>query len=161
MQYLLGIEGANAHQVIKQADVILLLCLLRNEYDQKTWQVNWDYYVPRTDHSYGSSLGPTTHAWAACEMGRPDEAYDYFMLGARADLWNIRGNAGDGMHEASAGGLWQALAFGFAGLRLTDGGYTLNPQLPSHWKRLAFSFYLKGEKHTVDLRAAKLVGEMS
>jgi trehalose/maltose hydrolase-like predicted phosphorylase len=49
MQFLLGIEGANAHQVIKQADVILLLCLLRDEYDQKTWQVNWDYYVPRTD----------------------------------------------------------------------------------------------------------------
>jgi kojibiose phosphorylase len=161
MQAILGIEGANQHQVLKQADVILLLCLLRDEYDQRTWQVNWDYYVPRTDHSYGSSLGPATHAWAACEVGRPEDAYERFMQAARADLWNIRGNAGDGMHAASAGGLWQALAFGFAGLRLTDEGYTLNPQLPSHWKRLAFSFTLKGEKHTVDLRAAKLAGETS
>ena len=78
---------------------------------------------------------------------------------ARADLWNIRGNAGDGIHLASAGGLWQALTFGFAGLRLTDDGYTLNPQLPRRWTRLSFSFYLKGEKHTVDLRAEELVSE--
>jgi len=158
MQALLGVEGANAHQVVKQADVILLLCLLREEFDRQTWEANWDYYVPRTDHRYGSSLGPATHAWAACEIGRPDEAYERFMQAARADLWNVRGNAGDGIHAASAGGLWQAVAFGFAGLRLTDDGYTLNPQLPARWTRLAFSFYLKGKKHTVDLRAAELVG---
>jgi kojibiose phosphorylase len=159
MQYLLGVEGANAHQVVKQADVILLLCLLREEFDRQTWEANWDYYVPRTDHKHGSSLGPATHAWAACEIGRPDEAYQRFMHAARTDLWNVRGNAGDGIHAASAGGLWQTVAFGFAGLRLTDDGYTLNPQLPARWTRLAFSFYLKGKKHTVDLRAAELVGK--
>lgn len=159
MQAIFGVEGANQYQVVKQADVLLLLCLLRDEYDQKTWQANWDYYVPRTDHSYGSSLGPATHAWAACEMGKPEEAYEYFMLGASADLWNIRGNASDGMHAASAGGLWQALAFGFAGLRLTDDGYALNPQLPGHWTRLAFNFLLRGEQIRVDLRASDRIGQ--
>jgi kojibiose phosphorylase len=58
MQALLGIEGANRHQVIKQADVIMLLCLLRDQYDRQTWQTNWETYMPLTDHSYGSSLGP-------------------------------------------------------------------------------------------------------
>ncbi len=152
MQELLGIEGANQHQVIKQADVIMLLCLLRDEYDQLTWQTNWDTYMPLTDHSYGSSLGPSFHAWAACEMNQPEEAYEHFMLAARADLRNIRGNAEDGIHAASAGGLWQAAAFGFAGLRLSDDSYTITPRLPKHWRRLSFKFNQHGKQHVVDIR---------
>jgi kojibiose phosphorylase len=152
MQSLLGIEGANQHQVLKQADVIMLLCLLRDRFDQKTWRVNWDYYNPRTDHSYGSSLGPAIHAWAACEIGEPDLAYEHFMRAARADLRDIRGNADDGIHAASAGGLWQAVVFGFAGLRLAQGGHSLSPRLPSHWNRLSFQFCHRGEWHQVDLQ---------
>ncbi len=151
LQVIFGIEGANERQVLKQADVIMLLCLFRQEFDQKTWHTNWKTYMPKTDHVYGSSLGPSFHAWAACEMDLPEEAYEHFMLAARADLRNPRGNAGDGIHAASAGGLWQALAFGFAGLRLSEDGYTLAPRLPSHWKRLSFNFYLHSEKHTVDI----------
>ncbi|MAT97595.1 MAG: family 65 glycosyl hydrolase [Anaerolineaceae bacterium] len=151
LQIIFGIDGANERQILKQADVIMLLCLFRDRFDQKTWQKNWGTYMPKTDHVYGSSLGPSFHAWAACEMELPEEAYEHFMLAARADLRNPRGNAGDGIHAASAGGVWQALAFGFAGLRLTEDGYTLNPRLPSHWRRLSFDFYLRGKKHTVDI----------
>jgi kojibiose phosphorylase len=152
MQVVLGIEGANASQVLKQADVIMLLCLLRDEYDAKTWQTNWDTYMPRTDHQYGSSLGPSFHAWAACEMNRPDEAHQHFMLAAEADLRDVRGNAGDGIHAASAGGLWQALVFGFAGLRLSGGSPVLHPRLPSHWTRLAFNYTYRGAKKHVEIR---------
>jgi beta-phosphoglucomutase len=153
MQVILGIEGANEHQVLKQADAILLLCLLREEYDERTWQVNWDYYNPRTDHSYGSSLSPAMHAWAAAEMDRPEEAYNHFMLAARADLKDMRGNAGDGIHAASAGGLWQAAVFGFAGLRLTANGFKVEPVLPGHWLRLAFPIHYHGQRYYVDIHA--------
>jgi kojibiose phosphorylase len=152
LQSLLGIDGANVHQVLKQPDVILLLCLLRDHYGPKEWRANWDYYVPRTDHTYGSSLGPAIHAWAACIMDQPELAYDFFMLAARADLDDVRGNAADGIHAASAGGIWQAVVFGFAGLRVLNSGYTTEPHLPAHWKRLAFKFYLHGQQHEVDLR---------
>ena len=152
MQTILGIEGANRSQVIKQPDVLMLLCLLRDEVDPRTWQVNWDTYVPLTDHRYGSSLGPSFHAWAACELGRPDEAYDYFMLAARADLHDVRGNADDGIHAASAGGLWQAVVFGFAGLRLGADGPSITPRLPSHWQRLSFRLRACGESYHVDIR---------
>lgn len=152
MQAILGIEGANRHQVIKQPDVLMLLCLLRDEVDPRTWQVNWDTYVPLTDHRYGSSLGPSFHAWAACELGRPDEGYDFFMLAARADLHDVRGNADDGIHAASAGGLWQAAVFGFAGLRLGADGPTITPRLPSHWQRLSFRFRYRGASYRVDIR---------
>jgi kojibiose phosphorylase len=151
MQVILGIEGANEHQVLKQADVILLLCLLREAYDERTWQANWDYYNPRTDHSYGSSLSPAMHAWAAAEMERPEEAYNHFMLAARADLKDVRGNAGDGIHAASAGGLWQAAVFGFAGLRLTADGFKVEPVLPGHWRRLAFPIRYQGQRYFVDI----------
>lgn len=152
MQAILGIEGANETQILKQADVVMLLCLLRDEYDQETWRINYDTYMPRTDHSYGSSLSPSFHAWAAAEMNDPDMAYEHYMLAARADLLDVRGNANDGIHAASAGGLWQAIAFGFAGLRLTNDGYTLAPRFPSHWKRVAFQFYHQGQRHEVDIR---------
>lgn len=152
MQVLLGIEGANQHQVLKQPDVLMLLCLLREQFDRPTWQANWDYYNPRTDHSYGSSLGPAIHAWAACEMDQVEVAYEHFMRAARVDLADIRGNTAHGIHAASAGGLWQATVFGFAGLRLTQDGYLLNPRMPSHWKRLAFRIKQRGEWQQIDIR---------
>ncbi|MCA9875284.1 MAG: hypothetical protein KC441_16550, partial [Anaerolineales bacterium] len=74
------------------------------------------------------------------------------MLAARADLRNPRGNAGDGIHAASAGGVWQALVFGFAGLRQEQGAFTLRPQLPRHWQRIAFNFRYRGEQKSVDIR---------
>ena len=151
MHVVLGIEGANESQVIKQADVIMLLCLLRDEYDAQTWTTNWDTYMPITDHRYGSSLGPSFHAWAACEMGKPDEGYEHFMLAARADLYDVRGNTDDGIHAASAGGLWQAVVFGFVGLRLAADGLTLNPHLPAHWQRLSFCVRYRGELYTVEV----------
>ncbi len=152
VQAILGIEQTYEYQVAKQADVVLLLCLLNGKYDQKVIETNYAYYAPRTDLTMGSSLGPPIYAWAACMAGQPDEAYENFMMAARIDLWDRRGDVSEGIHIASSGGLWQAVVFGFAGLRHTaDGSYTLNPQLPPHWRRLAFSFYLDGERHTVDL----------
>jgi len=151
IQALLGIEGANQHQVLKQPDVIMLLCILPDRFDRKTLRANWDYYSHRTDHKYGSSLGPAIHALAACKLAEPEIAYEHFMRAARADIDDIRGNTRDGIHAASAGGLWDAIVFGFAGLRITNDSYELCPRLPSNWKRLAFHFYLRGERHEVDL----------
>ncbi|MBW7882868.1 MAG: beta-phosphoglucomutase [Caldilineaceae bacterium] len=156
MQVLLGIEGANEHQVLKQPDVLLLQLLAPEEFTPEELRANWDYYCPRTDHTYGSSLGPAIHAWMACKLGMAEEAYSHFMRAALVDLEDVRGNAREGIHAASAGGIWQALVFGFAGLQLKAGeGFTLEPRLPSRWRRLAFSIQLHGERHRVDLRQAE------
>ena len=151
LQVIFGIEGANERQVLKQADVIMLLCLFRDAFDRRTWQTNWDAYMPITDHRFGSSLGPAFHAWAACEVDLPEEAYHHFMLAARADLRNPRGNAGDGIHAASTGGVWQAAVFGFAGLRPTDDGMAIRPRLPQHWQRLAFRYTYQNQNYSVDI----------
>jgi trehalose/maltose hydrolase-like predicted phosphorylase len=150
-QVIFGIEGANQTQVLKQPDVLIMLYLLQQYYSHDVVQLNYDFYTPRTDHTYGSSLGPSIQAIMACEVGRQEEAYEHFIRAVRADLRDARGNARDGIHGASAAGTWQAVVFGFAGLRITDGGWSVNPRLPRHWRRLAFKFYYKGVQHTVDL----------
>ncbi len=153
IQAVFGIEGANEIQAIKQPDVLMRLYLLRPHYTDEVVRVNYDYYTPRTDHTYGSSTGPAIHAILACEVDRPDDAYEHFIRAARADLRDVRGNAGDGIHAASAGGTWQAIVFGFAGLRVTPDGWTTRPRLPKHWKRLAFKFFHRGKLQEVDIRA--------
>ncbi|MGB9776884.1 MAG: beta-phosphoglucomutase [Anaerolineae bacterium] len=151
MQVLLGIEGVQRYQVLKQPDVLMLLYLLRDRYDPETVRCNWEYYTPRTDLSHGSSLGPAIHALLAARMGDLEEAYRHWMHAALTDLEDLRGNTADGFHAATAGGLWQALVFGFAGLEVRDGHFTLAPRLPPHWRRLAFSVRIRGQRVEVDI----------
>lgn len=152
MQAILGIEGANERQVLKQPDVLMLLFLLGHEYDQDALRVNWDYYAPRTDHTYGSSLGPAIHASLAALLGKAEEAYEHFMRAALVDLGNVRGNVADGIHAASAGGLWQAVVFGFGGIRLAEEGPVATPHLPPGWERLRVQLQWRGQSHDFDLR---------
>lgn len=152
MQALMGIEKTNQQQVLKQPDVLMLLYLLRQRYDQKTLQTNWDYYVPRTDHTYGSSLGPAIHAILACDLNKPSEAYTHFMRAALVDLEDVRRNAGEGIHAASAGGVWQAVVFGFGGVRMTQFGPVACPNLPEGWTRLKFRLQWRDELYEFDLR---------
>ena len=152
MHAILGIKGANKRQVLKQADVLMLLYLLRDRYDRQTLETNWDYYAPRTDHTYGSSLGPAIHAILACELDKPGEAYEHLMRAALVDLEDVRGNADDGVHAASAGGVWQAVVFGFGGVRLTDDGPVATPRLPPNWTRLKFRLCWRDQWHDFDLK---------
>lgn len=152
MQALLGIKGVSETQVIKQPDVLMLLYLLPDLFDRYVLEANYEYYTPRTDHTYGSSLGPAIQAIMACRVGRDAEAYEHFMRAARVDLENVRGNTEHGIHGASAGGLWQAVVFGFAGLRVKDGQFEIKPNLPAHWQRLAFKCQLRGIQHAIDIR---------
>lgn len=150
MQALLGIEPTNQRQILKQPDVLMLLYLLRQQFDHETLQANWNYYVPRTDHTYGSSLGPAVHAILACDLFQIDEAYRHFMRSAMVDLEDVRGNASEGIHGASAGGVWQAIVFGFAGVRLTEFGPVACPNLPAHWTRLKFRLCWQNQWYEFD-----------
>jgi trehalose/maltose hydrolase-like predicted phosphorylase len=154
VQEIYGIQEASNIQVLKQPDVLMMQYLLRDHYTNEQVRTNYDYYTPRTDHTYGSSLGPSIQAIMACEVGKPDDAFEHFIRAARADLRDVRGNAGDGIHAASAAGTWQAMVFGFAGLRVKpDGaGWAVNPRLPKGWKRVSFKFFYRGVLQTVDIK---------
>jgi kojibiose phosphorylase len=151
LQAILGRAGVQQAQVLKQPDVLMLLFLLRDRYDERVKRINWDYYEPRTDHEFGSSLGPAIHAALASELGEAERAYRHFMRAALVDLEDLRGNTAEGAHAASAGGLWQALVFGFAGLRLTPEGPVAYPRLPRKWDHLRFSICYRGQCYRFDL----------
>ena len=160
MQTILGIEGASKRQVLKQPDVLMLLYLLRDslgsDYDHQTLQKNWDYYAPRTDITYGSSLGPAIHAALASYLNQPKEAYQRFMQAVLVDLEDTRRNAKEGIHAASAGGVWQAIVFGFAGVRITETGPVANPHLPQAWTRLKFKLQWRDQWYDFDLHPEKV-----
>jgi trehalose/maltose hydrolase-like predicted phosphorylase len=151
VQMLFGIEGCNETQVLKQPDVLMLQYLLRSHFTDEQIRINYDYYTARTDHTHGSSLGPSIQAIMACEVDKPDDAYEHFIRAVRADLRDVRHNAGDGIHGASAGGTWQAIVFGFGGLHVTPEGWSTHPRLPRHWKRLSFRFMYRGKVQVVGI----------
>ncbi|MEH1855624.1 MAG: beta-phosphoglucomutase [Nostoc sp.] len=152
MQAVLGIDETNQRQVLKQPDVLMLLYLMRDvqAVSDDVLQKNWDYYAPRTDITYGSSLTPAIHAILAARLGAAD-AYQQFMQAAMVDLDDNRGNTTDGIHAASAGGVWQAVVFGFGGIQLQDNGPAATPHLPPNWTRLKFKLHWHGTWHHFDL----------
>lgn len=156
IQAILGIEETNRRQVLKQPDVLMLLYLMRESqefpYNLEVLQKNWDYYAPRTDITYGSSLGPAIHAILASDLGDTAEAYERFMQAAMVDIENVRGNADEGIHGASAGGVWQAAVFGFGGIQFTDENPIVTPHLPPGWTRLKFKIQWRGTWHEFDLQ---------
>jgi beta-phosphoglucomutase len=153
IQAVLGMDATNQTQVLKQPDVLMLLYLLRDtpEVSTEMLRQNWDYYAPRTDTTYGSSLCPSIHAILASRLGKSVDAYKYFLQAALVDLEDSRGNTADGIHAASTGGVWQAVVFGFAGIQLTDNTPIANPQLPPTWTRLKFKLNWRGTWHEFDL----------
>ena len=96
---------------------------------------NLDFYEPRCSH--GSSLSPTIHAALLARAGRPDQALEPFRLAANIDRADLTGTTAGGVHLATMGGLWQALAYGFAGLRPQGSVLEIDPQLPGVWDALA------------------------
>ncbi len=155
MQAVLGIDETNQRQVLKQPDVLMLLYLMRDTQaihkHHNVLQQNWDYYAPRTDSTYGSSLTPAIHASLAANLGDAADAYKQFMQAALTDLNDNRGNTSDGIHGASAGGVWQALVFGFGGIQLKDSAPVATPHLPPTWTRLKFKLNWRGTWHNFDL----------
>jgi len=133
-------------QVIKQADVIMLLALFGHDLgDDDFLKNNWDIYSPLVDH--GSSLSPAVHAWVAAQLGYTDEAYENFMQGALLDLENRNGNTELGIHAACCGAVWQAVIFGFCGVQISNSKIMTNPNLPTQWKSVSFNLYFRGKQH--------------
>lgn len=152
VQAILGHQRAIQSQVIKQADVVMLMALLGDELraSPDVQRNNWDTYYPRTDH--GSSLSPAIHARVAARMGMVELAYELFTHAAEIDLNDNKGNVHDGIHGAACGGLIQALLFGFCGLHLTADGPALDAHLPEHWKCVSFTVCYRGERKRFDVR---------
>jgi kojibiose phosphorylase len=123
-------------QIIKQADVLLMMLLFPHSFSFEEKQVNYAYYEQRTAHK--SSLSHCTHAMMGLAVSERVNAYRYFMKTALFDLENLHMNTELGIHAAAVGGTWQTVIHGFAGLALKSDRIVLNPWLPKKWERLSF-----------------------
>lgn len=124
-------------QALKQADVVLLAFLLWESFSPEMRAANFHFYEPRTTHD--SSLSPGFHALVAARLGDMPMAERYLRQAARIDLdFARKGWAGatGGVHIAALGGIWQALAFGFLGMRPHDEGLRFDPHIPAAWRSL-------------------------
>lgn len=134
-------QGVNSRnigrtQLIKQADVLIMMLLFPHAFSQQEKLANYHYYEPRTAHK--SSLSHCTHAMMGLAVAERANAYRYFMKTALFDLKNLHENTALGIHAAAVGGTWQTVVHGFAGLAIKSDRIVLNPWLPKKWDLLSF-----------------------
>lgn len=143
------------HQVLKQADVILALVLLADQFTLEEKQRNYAYYEPLTTHN--SSLSRAVHSIVAAEIGLLEQAYEAFRRTVRIDLDDVNGNTKDGLHMAAMGGSWLAVVRGFAGMRMEQSVLSFSPRLPDRWKGYAFRIRYCDRLLACEVRKQKVV----
>jgi alpha,alpha-trehalose phosphorylase len=136
-------------QVLKQTDVVLAQFLCSADFTAEEKLADFDYYDPLTTGD--SSLSAVAQAIMAAEVGYQELAQKYFFAALYVDLSNLHGNAVDGVHVASAGGVWSSLVFGFGGLRDSDGRLSFHPRLPELWQGIEFRLSFRGARLFVSL----------
>lgn len=145
-------------QVLKQADVVLALFLQGNHFSPEQKLADFDYYDPLTTGD--STLSAVVQSILAAEVGYRDLAYEYFQHALFVDLADLHHNASDGVHVASAGGVWTALVSGFGGMRDHYGELSFDPRLPADWPELSFPITWQGSRLRVSVRQDGLHAEV-
>lgn len=137
-------------QVVKQADVVLAMQWVPDEFTAAQKARNFAYYERLTVRD--SSLSACSQAVVAADVGALDLAYDYLGETALIDLLDLEHNTRDGLHLASLAGIWIALVQGFGGARRRRSGLTFRPFLPHGIRRLEFGIAAAGCRLRVEIR---------
>ncbi len=139
------------NDLIKQPDVLMMMFLYNQSFTAEQKAANYDYYEPRTIHE--SSLSPSIHSILAMELGKTQEAFDFFRFATRLDLDDYNRNTFEGLHVTSLSAAWLNIVYGFGGLR-SDGKYLkIAPKLPDVWERLKFRIRYRGR--TIEVETTK------
>jgi maltose phosphorylase len=135
------------NNMIKQPDVLMFMLMYNQEFSISQIEKNFDYYEPRCVHE--SSLSPSVHSILSAQLGREEQAYDFFGFATRMDLDNYNRNTYEGLHTTSIAGSWMNIVYGFAGLRSDGDILLLNPILPNKWE--SYKFHLQINQVILDV----------
>ncbi len=149
---LLGEDRLRGAQVVKQADVVMLHHMVPDEVAPGSLLPNLEYYEPRTAH--GSSLSPGVYAALFARARLFDAAMKLLHMASRLDLDDLTGTTAGGLHLATMGSVWQALVFGFAGVRPCGEALHVDPALPPTWNGLEVNVRFRGSPVRVKVQAA-------
>ncbi|MCX7638026.1 MAG: glycoside hydrolase family 65 protein [Cyclobacteriaceae bacterium] len=127
---------------IKQADVNLLAFPLELISNREQIEKDLRYYEPRMSPQ-GPAMGFSVLATLYARLGQAGKAYELFLKSYRPNEvppFGVLAETAGGTNPyfaTGAGGMLQAVLFGFGGLRISDSGLSQQPVvLPSHWKKL-------------------------
>jgi len=144
------------HQVIKQADIVLAMLLLGNEFSLDQKRRNFDFYDPLTTGD--SSLSVSIQCIIAYELGYLDKARQYLRYAALMDLADVAANVDQGCHIACMGSTWMTVVYGAAGMRDYDGKISFDPKMGGDGeglKGLRFPLTVRGQQLIVDIDREK------
>ncbi|WP_084105953.1 glycoside hydrolase family 65 protein [Demequina sp. NBRC 110056] len=141
-------------QVLKQADVVLALFLQGDQFTEAQKKADFDYYDPITTGD--STLSGVVQSIIAAEVGYHELSLRYFWDSLYVDLGDLHSNASDGVHVASTGGVWSALAYGFGGFRDQGDVLSFDPRLPESWDSLTFRLSQRGTRVRVTVRQEEM-----
>lgn len=152
-----GTENGVAYptRIIKQADVIALLCLLKERFSNETIEKNYRFYYPYTEH--GSSLSASMYSMSGFWIHEFETAYSMFYKSASIDLGTEQkmfagGIYIGGTHPASSGGAYLSLLMGFAGLHYDEHHLYLAPQKYKKLKELEFHLIYQQKTYHVTIK---------
>ncbi len=152
------------YKLSKQADVLMTYYLLspgqvkhilelmgyRVGDELEVMRKNYEYYSQRTSH--GSTLSFIVHAGLLKYLkGHRQDMWRWFHTALKSDVEDIQGGTtAEGIHSGVMGGTLDLVMKAFAGISLFKDAILLEPQLPSHWRRLAFKMtHLRNWFHIV------------
>lgn len=140
-----GVTRENATyngEEIKQADVNLLAYPLEWITDRAQIEKDLHYYETRMSPQ-GPAMGFSVLSTIYARLGLATRAYELFLQSYRPNAvppFGVLAETAGGTNPyfaTGAGGMLQAVLFGFGGLRITNEGIIrTNPVLPPNWKNL-------------------------
>jgi trehalose/maltose hydrolase-like predicted phosphorylase len=159
----LKMSGDDGKTRTKQADGELLLYPAQAPMDLKTAAATFDLHKPRVIKN-GPAMSQSIHALIAARLGRADEAdtafresYRPFVRGPFL-LFSEKRSLDRCVFATGAGGVLQAVIYGFGGLDLSrpDGLVPGKPALPKGWTKLTVQGIVwKGRRYTLTVTPTK------
>lgn len=142
-------QEVNEMQILKQADVVMLMYLFPHKFPMDVVAENLHYYEEHTIHD--SSLSKAIHAIVAARCGDSEKAYRFFQESCLIDLGTNPHSSDEGIHAASLGAIWLTAIFGFANISVDQKRLTIDPKLPEKWSKLVFPLNYKGRRLEIKL----------
>lgn len=150
----IGHEAMQKIRAVKQADVVMAICLMPWLWTEASARRNFEYYEPITCHT--SSLSPPVHALVAASLREGELCRKYLEWAMDIDLTeSFRGAAG-GVRIASLGALRQTALFGLAGFKFNSEEIGFDPFLPDPISGLECSLHWRKRRVDVQIDSTKV-----
>jgi hypothetical protein len=149
-------------RVTKQADVELLAYPLEYTDDPEQVGRDLDFYRDVIDPN-GPAMSYSVYSILSAQLGRAADAHEYlrrsFIPNTRPPFWDFSETPTNNeyMFCTGLGGALQAFLFGFTGLRLREGYFTLRPLLPEGWRALRLrNLFIAGARTDLEIERGRL-----